>query len=320
MAVMHKEKQLHVDLEAADSTGLIGVFQDTMLGVWADATDGAGKTQHVSQSGMVIIDKTQKLIKCGRSLAMMHGIWLEHEDWFNQLLETATMHQKKKELMTITFPQYKSSSGFCHHLKIKLDLDELILIMDNKMFGTVHGKVQGSGRCRLHMVEPVPIQLSDCVGLHRPTDLVKNLEWRVETLHIALVCATLFLNCPSKNQGFFRKVELVQEIIRLRMDQPYVKDWWVGMSDATAARICRENESLAGLSKTQLQQLLQDVYKVRSLSWKDLKLDGSKTLMPRKIEEAIQWARKATGQVAFPILTANNPWATRKLLETAKSC
>eukprot|EP01052_Picozoa_sp_SAG31_P028552 SAG31_NODE_2766_length_5123_cov_3.395900_5_plen_146_part_00 len=138
------------------------------------STDGAGKVKSVSQSALILIDKEQKLIKSGKSLAMMWGIWLEKEDWFIQLIETEVATQTltgESAWVDIIFPWYRTPAGLAHHMKIKLDFRDAMFADDNLMMGVMRQKVCGSGRCRLHMLKPMPIELSDAVGLFEESTL-----------------------------------------------------------------------------------------------------------------------------------------------------
>eukprot|EP01052_Picozoa_sp_SAG31_P020452 SAG31_NODE_1539_length_7970_cov_5.655571_1_plen_285_part_00 len=205
LAVAAAEKHLVPELETgAGDDGFLGRFETT-LGIWADATDGTGKTKHVSQAALVLIDKHQKLFKDGKSMAMMWSCWMDHEDWFISLLESELPLQSvsgQERPLTVTFPWWKTATGIPHHIDIDFSYRDLVFIADNKAFGAFRGKVQGSGRCRLHMLQPLPIELCDCVGLYQAATVVDNIIWRVETLHMALITATSFVNCPARNRFF----------------------------------------------------------------------------------------------------------------------
>lgn len=314
ICVMFKEGHLVPNLQVADTDGCVGKYDDTWIGLWGDATDGTGKVANVSQAALVLIDPNHRLIKGGRSVAMMHSIWLEHEDYFNQLLELEVAKScvsGPEPLTRIVLPPEYSTEGANHYLEIKMTFRRLLFIADNKAYAAFRGKVAGSGICRLHLLQPLPISLSDCVGLYRPATVVDNLIYRVETLHMAMLSACLFLHKPLNN-SFFTKAELVAELTRLKLNK--------NLSDCTAEELVQVATSIEQLKlkRKDLALRLTDLYKQHPMSWKDVDWSGIGTLLPAKLDKCVMWARKLTGMVSFPVGSCNNAWALQLIIDVVK--
>lgn len=125
---------------------------------------------------------------------------LEHEDFFNALIETyiADMSTTDTELTTITFPQFTPAGSLNHFIKLDLSLRNVIFVGDNKMLASNRGKIGSGGKARAHLLAPLPVHLFDCTSLHEPATILDNIEWRCETLHNTVLMLCVVLNHPAK--------------------------------------------------------------------------------------------------------------------------
>ena len=109
----------------------IGDFGDTILGLWGDGTDAAGKEiKQVGQAGLVIIDKCHKLIKGGLGNAMTWSMWLGKEECFSELIENwieEKRHHQREELTKIVFNNHTTVDGEPHYLNIRISVYEMFI-------------------------------------------------------------------------------------------------------------------------------------------------------------------------------------------------
>ena len=168
------------------------------------------------------------------------------------------------------------------------------------MFCASRGKLGGNAPVRSHLLQPLPMQLSDCVSLYKPATVVDNLELRLETLHMAAATLSWLQNTPAElaRQRDFKKEDILEKI----MCVPELK--------AKYEAIPRKQRTVDKLTQIWAAHLQEHPRR-----WTEVDVTGKGDILPRLVSSWCDWARHHSGQDAFPCGAAQNDWATKHMAE-----
>eukprot|EP01052_Picozoa_sp_SAG31_P044269 SAG31_NODE_7655_length_1626_cov_2.231827_1_plen_523_part_01 len=231
---------------------------------------------------------------------MFWSLFLDNESFFTQLIEAAMLDPSytSSELRTIKLGRYKTTQSNtthgCHYLKIRLSLQDVIFIADNKMYCHTRGKLGGNCQVRSHLLQPLPMRLGDCASLYEHATVMDNIELRLETLHMAAMDLAWTLNEPEANP-YYTKATLEAKLENL-----------------PAAATMTLPKAKKARTKERLLECLKAYRQIEALQWTEI--SAMTQLTHATVLESCDWARRQTGQDQFPVGTANNDFATRHII------